>query len=64
VPVVRVTFFEGRSDEQKRELAEVITEAMGRIAGSQRDGVNVIFEEVPKSDWFIGGILATKRARA
>lgn len=55
MPVVRITFFEGRSGEQKRELAEVITEAMGRIAGSKREAVNVIFEEVPKQNWFIGG---------
>lgn len=60
MPVVRVTFFEGRSDDQKRELAEVITEAMGRIAGSKREAVNVIFEEVPKQNWYIGGALSSR----
>ena len=36
MPVVRVSFHEGRSREQKREIAEAITDALVRIAGSQR----------------------------
>jgi 4-oxalocrotonate tautomerase len=63
MPVVRVSFIEGRSDDQKRELAEAITDAMARIAGSKRETVNVIFEDVPKRDWYTGGAL-TSRARA
>ena len=62
MPVVRVSFIEGRSDDQKRELAEAITDAMARIAGSKREAVNVIFEDVPKRDWYMGGAL-TSRAR-
>jgi 4-oxalocrotonate tautomerase len=54
MPIVRVTFYEGRTDEKKRELAEAITEAMGRIAGSKPEAVHVTFEDVAKRDWFIG----------
>jgi 4-oxalocrotonate tautomerase len=55
MPVVRVTFYEGRSVKQKRELAEVITDAMVRIAGSKREAVNVIFDNIAREDWVIGG---------
>jgi 4-oxalocrotonate tautomerase len=55
MPVVRVSFYEGRSREQKREIAEVITDALVRIAGSRREAVNVLFDGHAKEDWVIGG---------
>jgi 4-oxalocrotonate tautomerase len=55
MPVVRVAFYEGRSPQQKREVAEAITEALVRVCGSKRDGVHVMFENVSKTDWVIGG---------
>lgn len=55
MPVVRVAFYEGRSKEQKREVAEAITEALVRVCGSKREGIHVMFENVSKEDWVIGG---------
>lgn len=55
MPVVRVSFYQGRSPEQKREIAEAITDAMVRIGGSQREAVNVIFDNFAREDWVIGG---------
>jgi 4-oxalocrotonate tautomerase len=55
MPVVRVTFYQGRSAKQKGEIAEAITEALVRIAGSKREAVNVIFDNIAKEDWVIGG---------
>ena len=55
MPVVRVSFYEGRTREQKREIAEVITDALVRIAGSNRAAVNVLFDNHAKEDWVIGG---------
>ena len=55
MPVVRVSFHEGRSREQKREIAEVITDALVRIAGSRREAVNVLFDNHTRDDWVIGG---------
>ena len=55
MPVVRVSFYQGRTPAQKREIAEAITEALVRIAGSKRAAVNVIFDNVAKEDWVIGG---------
>ena len=55
MPVVRVAFYEGRSAAKKREIAEAITDALVRVGGSKRAAVNVIFENVSKEDWVIGG---------
>jgi 4-oxalocrotonate tautomerase len=55
MPVVRVSFYEGRSREQKREIAEAITDALVRVAGSKRAAVNVLFDNHSKDDWVIGG---------
>ena len=55
MPVVRVAFYEGRSADKKREVAEAITEALVRVCGSKREGIHVIFDNVKKEDWVIGG---------
>ncbi|MGF7158822.1 4-oxalocrotonate tautomerase [Rhodoligotrophos appendicifer] len=55
MPVVRVSFFAGRSPEKKRQIAEAITSALVDIGGSKRDAVNVIFDNFAKEDWVIGG---------
>ena len=55
MPVVRVSFHEGRSKAQKREIAEIITDALVRVAGSKREAVNVLFENHAREDWVIGG---------
>jgi 4-oxalocrotonate tautomerase len=55
MPVVRVSFIEGRSEQQKDRLAEAIADAMHEFAGSRKEGVNVIYEDVAKGNWYIGG---------
>src|ERR1700753_3156047 len=50
MPVVRVSFYQGRSAKQKLEIAEAITEALVRIAGSKREAVNVIFDNIAEED--------------
>jgi 4-oxalocrotonate tautomerase len=55
MPVVRVAFYEGRSVEKKRRIAEAITNALETIGGSTRSGIHVIFENVAKENWVIGG---------
>jgi 4-oxalocrotonate tautomerase len=55
VPVVTVEWYEGRSADQKREIAEKITEAVAEIGKTDREAVWVKFVDSPKSDWAIGG---------
>ncbi|MCR9114610.1 MAG: 4-oxalocrotonate tautomerase [Rhodobacteraceae bacterium] len=57
MPIIRVEMFEGRTDEQKRALAEELTEAFLRTAGGNRDSVQVILTDVSKENWATGGTL-------
>ena len=61
MPVITIRLLQGRSLEQKRELATVISEAVSRIAKTPLDGVHVIFDDVERADWSRGGVLFADR---
>lgn len=52
--------WEGRTKEQKKELARVITDAMVDIAKTTPEHVNIIFRDVAKEDWAISGVLSSE----
>ncbi len=50
------------TDEQKRAMIERVTEAMVEVEGEDfRDKTWVVYEEVPKQSWAIGGELIGPR---
>ena len=55
MPVVYIEMYKGRTMEQKRELAGEITESIHRIAGVRTEAIQVIFLEIEKENWAIGG---------
>jgi 4-oxalocrotonate tautomerase len=55
VPVVTIEWFEGRSPEQKREIAEKLTELLVEVGKMPADQVWVRFVDSPKSEWAMGG---------
>jgi len=57
MPYVTVEWFEGRSPEQKAELAKRITEALGEVAGTPPEEVWIRFEDSARGDWAMGGKL-------
>ncbi|MEA1606939.1 4-oxalocrotonate tautomerase [Pseudomonas spirodelae] len=61
MPTIVVKIFEGRSNETKREYAKALTEASTRVLGCDAGAVDVIFEEVKRSDWATGGVLWSER---
>jgi 4-oxalocrotonate tautomerase len=61
MPFISVKLLSGRSHEQKKELAEVITDAMERICGAPRSGTMVVFDEYDKADWAVAGQLVSAR---
>jgi len=61
MPTLLVKIFEGRSDEIKREYAKALTEASTRVLGCDAVAVDVIFEEVKKSDWASAGVMWSER---
>ena len=59
MPLIHVSLFEGRTLEQKREFVSVVTADAARILKCPPESVDVIFEDVKKSDWASGGRLAS-----
>jgi 4-oxalocrotonate tautomerase len=55
VPVVTIEWYEGRSPEQKKELAEKLTDLLVEVGKTQRDHVWIRFVDSPKSEWAMGG---------
>ncbi len=56
MPVITIDWYEGRSDEVKRELAEKLTNLMVEVGQSRRESVWIRFVDSPKKDWAIGGV--------
>jgi 4-oxalocrotonate tautomerase len=55
VPVITIDWYEGRSAEQKREIAEKLTDLMVEVGKTERDHVWIRFVDSPKSEWAMGG---------
>ena len=64
MPTIRVELFAGRTVEQKRALAQALTEATVRTLGGSPDAVDVIFCDVERHDWATGGQLWSDKAAA
>lgn len=64
MPTIRVELFAGRTVEQKRALAQALTEAAARTLGVGVDGVDVIFQDIERHDWATGGQLWSDKAQA
>ena len=52
MPFVEVSWFEGRSKEQKAELVRRITEAVCEVGPCRREDVEVLFRDVRRGDWW------------
>jgi 4-oxalocrotonate tautomerase len=57
MPVVRLSWFEGKNQEQKAKVAAEITESIVRHTGTDANYIYVIFDDVKASDWAGGGKL-------
>lgn len=57
MPHIQVTLLKGRSTEQKRKIAERITDAIAEEAGTAREGVVVTFIDVDRDSYSRGGVL-------
>jgi 4-oxalocrotonate tautomerase len=61
MPLVQITMLSGRTVEQKRKLAQRITDVMVEEAGAKREAVVVAFNEVSKESYASGGVLMTDK---
>lgn len=57
MPVITIKMYEGRTREQKDEIAKQVTRTMVEVAKTTEDHVWIVFEDMKKSDFSIGGRL-------
>lgn len=55
MPLAQITIVEGRTEDQKRAVLEKVTEALMEAVGAPRETIRVVIQEVPKTNWGIGG---------
>jgi 4-oxalocrotonate tautomerase len=63
MPLVQITMLTGRTADQKRKLAQRITDAMVEEAGARREAVVVAFYEVERESYASGGILMADKGK-
>ena len=61
MPMIQITMLAGRTAEQKRKIAQRITDVMVEETGTSREGVAVAFHEVSKESYARGGVLISDR---
>jgi 4-oxalocrotonate tautomerase len=63
MPLVQITMLSGRTADQKRKLAQRITDAMVEEAGAKREAIVVAFHEVSKESYASGGVLMADKPK-
>lgn len=62
MPAIHVELFEGRTIEQKRALAQALTDAVVKTLGGSPEAVDIVFRDVARHDWATGGTPWSDRA--
>ena len=55
MPFIHIRLFEGRTPQQKAELGEALTRETVRVLGCSPEVVDIVFEDVRRSDWVTAG---------
>ncbi|PYX22147.1 MAG: 4-oxalocrotonate tautomerase [Acidobacteria bacterium] len=63
MPLIQVTMLQGRTADQKRKLAQRITDAMVEEAGARREAIVVTFVEVSTESYASGGVLMVDKGK-
>ena len=63
MPMIQITMLAGRTTEQKRKIAQRVTDVVAEEAGTVREGIVVAFYEVSKESYAIGGQLVADKQK-
>ncbi len=56
MPMIQVYMLQGRTDAQKRQLIEAMTNVMVEVCGSKPERVGVIVNEIDPANWGRAGV--------
>ena len=54
MPFVNIRINEGHSHERKDEIARRVVDAIHEVAEIPKTSIWVVFEDVPRDDWYVG----------
>lgn len=63
MPLAQISMLEGRTEDQKRAVIEKVTQALIEAIGVPAESVRVVIQDVPKTNWGIGGVSAKDLGR-
>jgi len=63
MPYVQITWVEGRTPEQKRKLAERVTQALIEDGRAKRENIQVTFVDLPATDYAEAGVTVADQKR-
>ena len=55
LPIVNIQLYEGRTQQQKDDIAMGVAETISRVAEVPVEATVVIFTDTKRSDWSVGG---------
>ncbi len=55
MPIVNIQLYEGRTQQQKDDIAMGVAETISRVAEVPVEATVVIFTDTKRSDWSVGG---------
>lgn len=55
MPLITVSMYPGRTQQQKEEFAKAITQSAVEILKTKENHVIVVFEDNPKENWYQAG---------
>jgi 4-oxalocrotonate tautomerase len=61
MPYVNIYLIEGRTEEQKRDMASKITDFISEVGKVQKEMVHILFMDMPRTNISKGGILVSDK---
>jgi 4-oxalocrotonate tautomerase len=63
MPHVQITWVEGRTPEQKRKIAERVTQALIEDGRAKRENIHVAFHDLAATNYAEAGVLVVDQKR-
>jgi 4-oxalocrotonate tautomerase len=63
MPYVQITWVAGRNPDQKRRIAERVTETLITEGGAKRENIQVTFVDLPPTDYAEAGVTVADQKR-
>ena len=61
MPIIQFNLMEGRTVEQKKRLAEKVTDTVVEVLGVKREAVRILIHELGPYDFSVGGVTQAER---